>query len=135
MSPRRAPLALLSLLAASAALGACGSHGERDPRSDERAAVRDAADRAAALATGGAPGDSRPGARLELDVGKTGALVRGGDPPLGAGDVRVVSTDGALVLALVGDTVRMRLGDSVMTKVRRELDEDADSAAGLGGLI
>ncbi len=152
-SPSAAPL-VLAAVAAAVALGACGGHEQRDPRRAERAAVRDAARRAAALATGdsaapgadghdgghdgshvGAARDSEPHARVQLGVAETSRLVRGDDPPLGPGDVRVVSTDGALVLALLGDTVRMRLGDSVTAKVRREIDEGADSASGFGGFV
>ncbi len=159
-STRRAPRApsaapiVLAAAAAAVALGACHPREERDPRRAERAAVRDAARRAAALATGdstppdpdghadahdgsrdGSHDDSQPHARVQLGVGDAGALVRGGDPPLGPGDVRVVSTDGALVLALLGDTVRMRLGDSVTAKLRREVEAGADSASGFGGFV
>jgi hypothetical protein len=108
--------------------------------------VREAAARAAALATGGdtagaaaagAPGDAeargRGGVRLDGAAGRS--IARGDDPPLGAGDVRVVSSDGGMVLALVGDTVRLRMGDSLLTKVRRDLDAGADTVAGLGGFV
>ncbi len=148
-APSAAPL-VLAAVAAAVTLGACHSREERDPRRAERAAVRDAARRAAALATGDSTSPdpdahdashdashdgSRPHARVQLGAGSASALVRGGDPPLGPGDVRVVSTDGALVLALLGDTVRMRLGDSVTAKLRREVEAGADSASGFGGFV
>lgn len=143
MSPRRAPSVVLPLLFAAAALGACSSHADRAARRADRAdeeAVRDAAARAAALATGDTDAagrtprhDSQPHVGFGVDGSR--GLVRGGDPPLGPGDVRVVSTDGAIVLALVGDTVRMRMGDSLTTQVQRKLDAGADSAAGFGGFI
>lgn len=53
--------------------------------------------------------------------------------PLGPGDVRVTSVDGAVVLALVGDSVRMQLSDSLRRKVQQELD--TSSQDGFGGLV
>jgi hypothetical protein len=53
--------------------------------------------------------------------------------PLGPGDVRVVSTDGNFILALVGDSVRMQLSDSLRSKVREEIDSSA--GGGVGGMI
>ena len=53
--------------------------------------------------------------------------------PLGPGDVRVTSLDGALILALVGDSVRMQLSDSLRDKVKQELD--TSSQDGFGGLV
>jgi len=55
--------------------------------------------------------------------------------PLGAGDVRVTSTDGSFVMALVGDSVRMQLSDSLRRSVRQKIDSSADSAGGIGGMI
>jgi len=53
--------------------------------------------------------------------------------PLGPGDVRVTSTDGAFVLALVGDSVRMQLSDSLRDKVKRDLDTNKKD--GFAGMI
>lgn len=48
---------------------------------------------------------------------------------LGPNDVKVTSTDGALVLAVVGDSVRMQLSDSLRAAVKLELDSaDKDNA-------
>lgn len=53
--------------------------------------------------------------------------------PLGPEDVRVTSTDGAIVLSLVGDSVRMQLGDSVRRSVQQGLD--TVSGNGIGAMI
>jgi hypothetical protein len=158
MSPHRSALVLPSLLVAALVVGACTSRAEREERVARRAdreAVRAAAAQAAALATSdsmrGADAhpemdhtdhtDSAPARtdsrrnRANLAVGSPGALVRGGDPPLRAGDVRVVSTNGALVLALIGDTVRVRLGDTLVTKLRHDLVTEADTVTGFGGFV
>jgi hypothetical protein len=57
-------------------------------------------------------------------------------PVLGDGDVAVTSTDGAVVLALVGDTVRMQLSDSLRQHVRATVDSEVGQEAGaIGGAI
>lgn len=43
---------------------------------------------------------------------------------LGAGDVMITSTDGALVLAVLGDSVRMQLSDSLRNAVKRDLESE-----------
>jgi hypothetical protein len=55
--------------------------------------------------------------------------------PLGPGDVRVTSTDGSIVLAVVGDSVLFQLSDSLRNSVKKEISAAADSAGGLGGMI
>lgn len=121
-------------------LAACGSRGgAHDAQEAERAQIRDAARQAAALATGDSTAErqARPGetkAHIGIDVG-SGDVMRGTDPPLGAGDVRVTSTDGVLVLALIGDTVRVRPGDSLVVKVRQELAKESDTVSGFGGFV
>ncbi len=60
------------------------------------------------------------------------------DPVLRKGDVRIVSTDGVLVLSLIGDTVRMHLSDSLRNSVGAEITKDVDSSgdkSGLGEMI
>ena len=60
------------------------------------------------------------------------------DPVLRKGDVRIVSTDGVLVLSLIGDTVRMHLSDSLRNSVGAEITKDVDSSgdkSGLGDMI
>lgn len=57
---------------------------------------------------------------------------------LGPGDVEVRSVDGAMLLAVVGDSVRIRLSDSLRTAVRSEVGTaiPGDTAdQGLGGLV
>jgi hypothetical protein len=41
---------------------------------------------------------------------------------LAPGDVKITSTDGAVVLAVLGDSVRMQLSDSLRGSVKQELD-------------
>jgi hypothetical protein len=74
---------------------------------------------------------------MRIALGGDGmGITRGDDPPLRAGDVRVTSTDGGLVLAVIGDTVRARLGYSVVRRVRREMEADASGdTAGFGGFV
>jgi hypothetical protein len=55
---------------------------------------------------------------------------------LGEGDVAVTSTDGAVQLMLVGDTVRMQLSDSLRASVKAGVDSSLDADAGaIGGAI
>lgn len=55
---------------------------------------------------------------------------------LGEGDVSVTSTDGAVILMLVGDTVRFQLSDSLRATVKAQVDSSVDEEAGpIGSLI
>jgi hypothetical protein len=56
-------------------------------------------------------------------------------PALGPNDVRIVSKDGAFVMAVVGDTVRMQLSDSVRRSVAQTIDTAADAKSDLGAAI
>jgi hypothetical protein len=60
--------------------------------------------------------DSRQ--NVNVAVGSTPSKER----PLGAGDVRITSTDNVLVLAVIGDTVRMQLSDSLRNTVADNVD-------------
>ena len=52
------------------------------------------------------------------------------------GDVRIVSTDGQLELAVLGDRVLMRMSDAAVAKLRRDLDTTAvASAEGVGSWV
>lgn len=53
--------------------------------------------------------------------------------PLGPDDVVVTSSDGALRLAVVGDSVHVQLADSVRRSVRTQVDSSAGD--GIGGVI
>jgi len=53
--------------------------------------------------------------------------------PLGPGDERITSTDGAVILSLVGDSVRMQLSDSLRRSVQHSLDTAGKS--GFAGMI
>lgn len=70
--------------------------------------------------------------KVSFDTAKAAAAA---SEPLGPGDVRVTSTDGAFVMAVVGDTVRMQLSDSLRGEVRRKIDAKADSTSGFGASI
>jgi hypothetical protein len=129
--PRAGGLITLGLCAAVACRGARDAAAEERAREEQE--VRRLAQQAGRMASGGRQaGDT--GTRIALGDGDGSRLVRGDDPPLGPGDVRVVSTDGGLVLAVIGDTVRARLGDSVVRKVEREMAAGADTA-GFGGFV
>ncbi len=71
-------------------------------------------------------GDRGPAVSFDASASAT-------DMPLGPEDVRVTSTDGALTLSLVGDTVRMQLGDSLRRAVQQQLD--TASGDGVGAMI
>jgi hypothetical protein len=56
--------------------------------------------------------------------------------PLGEDDVAVTSTDNTVVLALIGDTVRMQLSDSLRRSVAAGVDSSITNETGaLGGMI
>ncbi|HYW31282.1 MAG TPA: hypothetical protein VE869_07205 [Gemmatimonas sp.] len=56
-------------------------------------------------------------------------------PPLGEGDVMITSTDGAFVMAAIGDTVRMQLSDSLRMKVAQDINASAGDKGGIGASI
>ena len=88
---------------------------------------------AAALAAATACGrGDRSAVKVSFDASDSAAAVAAATP-LGAGDVRVRSTDGAVILALVGDSVRMQLSDSLRNKVKQDLDTSKKD--GFAGLI
>ena len=116
----------------------------RDVANEARERQEQEVDRLAEQAGRMAAGESTPGARtarsdtgmrIALGGGSGAELTRSSDPALGPGDVRVTSSDGMMVLALIGDTVRTRLGDSAVAKMRREMNVEADTATGFGGFM
>lgn len=70
---------------------------------------------------------------VSVSVGNATASVK--DMPLGEDDVRIVSTDGVLVMSLIGDTVRMQLSDSLRNSIQAEITKDGDKNGGLAGMI
>jgi hypothetical protein len=54
------------------------------------------------------------------------------DDSLAAGDVRIVTTDGSIDLALVGDSISSGLSPAAVEKVRRETDTAAVTGTGFG---
>lgn len=55
--------------------------------------------------------------------------------PLGEGDVRITSTDGSFVMAVVGDTVRMHLSDSLRNSVKSDIDTSAANEGAFAAAI
>lgn len=55
--------------------------------------------------------------------------------PLGIGDVRIATTDSAVELALIGDSLFAGLGESTRTKIARATDTAAVSGTGIGASI
>ena len=64
---------------------------------------------------------------MDVSFGQAAAQTSA-EESLGPGDVRVTSTDGAVVLALVGDSVRFQLSDSLRNKVKQQIDSASDSS-------
>jgi hypothetical protein len=52
--------------------------------------------------------------------------------PLAAGDVRIVTTDGGMDLALIGDTISSGLSPGAIEKARHETDTAAVTGTGFG---
>jgi hypothetical protein len=71
---------------------------------------------------------------LNIDLAERNAAPRE-LTPRDEGDVRITSTDGAIVLAVLGDSVVMQLGDSIRQHVKSELASEADREGGLAGAI
>lgn len=71
-------------------------------------------------------------AKVNVQLGsENGGVVR-----LGEGDVQVKSTDGALVLSVVGDSVLMQLSDSLRNSVTAEVKSSTSNQGdGLGATI
>ena len=64
---------------------------------------------------------------VDVSFSKDGAQASAAEP-LGPGDVRVTSVDGAIMLALVGDSVRFQLSDSLRNTVKQQIDSAADTS-------
>ena len=58
-----------------------------------------------------------------------------GESQLGPNDVQITSSDGSIVMAVVGDTVRMQLSDSLRNDVAQQMDTAAKSNGGFGAAI
>jgi hypothetical protein len=70
-----------------------------------------------------------------VQVGFSGESASAVMPSLEEGDVKITSTDGAIVLAAIGDTVRMQLSDSVRATVSEKLEAKAEGKSDLGAAI
>lgn len=85
----------------------------------------------ASLAIAACIGD-RSGLNIDLADSKVGPREL---TPRDEGDVRITSTDGAIVLAVLGDSVIMQLGDSLREHVKSELANEAENESGFAGAI
>jgi hypothetical protein len=57
------------------------------------------------------------------------------DDTLAAGDIRIVTTNGGIDLALIGDSISSGLSPEALRKVRRETDTTKVSGSGFGAQI
>lgn len=57
------------------------------------------------------------------------------EPALGDGDVRITSINGAFVMSVIGDTVRMNLSDSLRNKVKQDIDTSGGDKGGFAAAI
>lgn len=73
------------------------------------------------------------GAKVHVQRGTAGA----GEvsAPLGVGDIRIVSMDSAIDLAMIGDTISSGLSPQTLAKVRRDTDSGKVQGSGLGASI
>ena len=83
------------------------------------------------LLAAGCGGDKESGVQIGFSAESASAVM----PALEEGDVKITSTDGAVVLAVIGDTVRMQLSDSLRASVSNELEAKADGKSDLGAAI
>jgi hypothetical protein len=65
-----------------------------------------------------------------VNLSRTG--VPASDDSLAPGDVRIVTTDSSIDLALIGDSISSGLSPHALAKVRRETDTAAVSGSGFG---
>src|SRR5689334_9837176 len=54
---------------------------------------------------------------------------------LAAGDIRIVTTNGGMDLALIGDSISSGLSPQALVKVRREMDSSRVGGSGIGSQI
>ena len=73
------------------------------------------------------------GAKVRVQSGTAG----GGDASavLAEGDIRIISMDSAIDLAMIGDTISSGLSPQTLAKVRRETDSGTVQGNGLGASI
>src|SRR5215204_1988769 len=93
---------------------------------------------AAALLAGACSSKPEDRARDEapdggVTISKTSVPVS--DDSLRAGDVRIVTTDGSVDLALIGDSISSGLSPTALRKVRAETDTAKVSGTGFGASI
>jgi hypothetical protein len=90
-----------------------------------------------AIGCGGSDKTEQPSSGMESRSGENGVRVATGANDslnLADADVRITSTDGAITLAVLRDSVVMQLSDSVRAKVKQEMDSSMRSAGGDGGV-
>jgi len=70
-----------------------------------------------------------------INIGDASFVARDTNRVLKAGDLRIVTSDSAIELALVGDSIMTGLGKKALEKVRQETDTTAVAGNGLGASI
>jgi len=80
-------------------------------------------------ARGAASRDEKPDARVTMTRSAST------DRPLGAGDVRIVTTDNGVDLALIGDSISSGLSQSALAKAREQTDTAKVTSGGFAGDI
>ena len=88
---------------------------------------------AACLAVACGRRDKEPEETVPVRVARNAGT--GGVTELGAGDVRIVNTDSAFDLALIGDTISGGLAAKALAKARQETDTAAVTGTGFGADI
>lgn len=92
----------------------------------------------AALAAGACSGKPADRARDEAPDGGVTISTSGvpvSDDSLGAGDMRIVTTNGGIDLALIGDSISTGLSPAALRKVHEETDTARVSGTGFGASI
>jgi hypothetical protein len=93
---------------------------------------------AAALVTGACSNKAPDRAQDEAPDGGvtlTKTRVPAGEDSLGAGDVRIVASNGGIDLALIGDSISSGLSPAALKKVHDETDTSKVSGTGFGASI
>ncbi|MBL0938748.1 MAG: hypothetical protein IBJ03_07625 [Gemmatimonadaceae bacterium] len=79
------------------------------------------------IASAACGGESKPSVQFSAD--------RREPTMLSADDVQITSTDGAMILAVVGDSVVMQLSDSLRQSVKADVEKNTGESGALGKMI
>jgi hypothetical protein len=89
----------------------------------------------AAACSRGSDGDERRAQSRDENADARVTMSRSTERALGPGDVRIVTTDNGIDLALIGDSISTGLSQSALAKVRAETDTSKVSSGGFAGDI